>query len=369
MRTTMPNFYDEQHNKDPRIPLEQLKLITGTSSKTVWCQFVSLTQPMFRREMFVERSKYFESDAVALLIDDRNNLGYFWSIPWTLFMLGPQWRLQIIARKKNKDMFEAIISHFGLVNAYVDTFEERYGFGEWIGEGFMRKVQFMLSKQFWEGIRGEKVIIFQDHAVPLKRWQREHARIVLDQIYMYAFAGAPWSLEEDTQPILPPHIEVSEIKPTANWRHGPGGNGGFSYRNRSLLIHHGVDLRVPYDKLLSKKTNLTWLGDHHEDLVWGQILSKLEHGVAPKRLEHKFAQELLSSPSPLGMHNFFAHHSVKETVRLVQLAGKEFFGVQENVFEIVSGGENIFSDGEPWLSVWNEMKSEFPHGTLPDECV
>ena len=72
----------------------------------------------------------------------------------------------------------------------VDTFEDRHGSGAWMPEWFMNKVQYMISTQFWEGVRGEYVVVIQDNGVPTRRWDSAEARIITEAIFKYGYAGS-----------------------------------------------------------------------------------------------------------------------------------------------------------------------------------
>ena len=347
----------------PQRPAHGIELTLG-SSRSIWCQFISHTRHFLRPEMFADRWKFIDrTDKYAVLWDDRENLAYFWSIPWILHMLGPEWAMQILAYESNKGFFQSIVDEFHLENVFIDTFENRYGYGAWISPNLMRKSQFLLAKQFWEGLDGEYILIVQDHGVPMKHWRKKEARAILETLYTYAYVGAPWSLS-DTSALQT--LNVSTMSPGADFIASPGGNGGFSLRKRSWAVRHGVDMKVDTRKLLSNVTkDFQKLGVAHEDWLWGQILARYSDGVAPKLLASKFSVELLTDNGSLGTHNFPSYHSPRETAQFVNDAAREFFNTGElDVFEI----EEKPDEQEHWLESWVSLQQRFPNASLPMEC-
>jgi len=325
--------------------------------------------------MFKYHQKFGESDFTALLIDDRENLAHWWTIPWTLDMLGPSWTMQIISRQVNRNFFKFIIDEYELENSVrLDTFEDLYGYDGWMGETWVHSVQFLLSRQFWEAIHGEHILTIQDHGVPIQRWDTRYARNTLRKVFEYGYAGAPWTLEEteSVSKLFRKASYLHSLHPSERWRESPGGNGGFSYRRRSLCLKHGIDLDVPVHLSMSKAgyKRFNELGVEHEDWVWGQILSSKEKkGVAPVDLENRFAAESLLGKDPLGVHNFAGLHSPTETLNMVQRAASRFFRVSNDVFTVVNNEDGCKSTRHHFEhESWQPILSRFPRASLPVEC-
>jgi len=169
---------------------------------------------------------------------------------------------------------------------------------------------------------------------------------MFEEIFQYGYAGAPWSLDEDDEQ--------------------PGGNGGFSYRKRSVLSENAIDLKVEFRDLLSITTNRSALGVQHEDVVLGKLLRAVDLGVAPKHLEHQFACELLYQPKPFGVHDFALFHNTAQTTQLVRLALAEFYGFSDGlqVLELGSAPAQRFE----WQTSWLKLQEIFPNAILPKEC-
>ena len=327
-----------------------------------------MNKDLFRaRKLFLQAGL---AEKIVLIVDDRPLLTYFWTIPWTLYMLGPEWRLQILSQKSNKYIFEAIVEDYALDNVFIDTLEDRYGYGDWIDTQFLHKVQFMLSKQFWQGVRGERVLIVQDHGVPVRRWDSPSAAVVVQELFKYAYAGAPWSLHANNISSYPSGPEiVKNVIQTPVWPADPGGNGGFSYRKRSVFLELGVDIGVPFENLLANSTRHDSLGTEYEDWVWGRVIGDRPFGTAPKLLENMFSSETLDSLTPLGVHNYYHHHSWRKTRRLVHFAMSEFFSCHQVVGSLTScPAEKAEFLLHPWSRPWDELLRRFPSSTPPNEC-
>lgn len=335
----------------------------------MWCQFISQVKPLFTADLFQERRRVRLTNKVVVLVDDRENLGLWWTIPWTMHMLGPDWALQIIAFPHNFEFFKTLVNELQIKNSYVDLINERFGYGPWVSDRTIHRVQFFLSKQFWQGVRAEHVLIIQDHGVPVRRLRgNAQMRKLFAKVSTYSYAGAPWSLEETSaEPMIDATTNLRFLKRPAGrrWFSDPGGNGGFSYRKRSAMIKHGVDLGVATADLLRKSTDLRPLGTYIEDWCWGKILgdSNQTSGAAPKLLEHEFASELLHHPQPFGVHNFAGHHSPNATLQIIRLALNEFF--QRPVEVVLDTVSEQLKDRQ---SVWVDLQDRFPTSVLPKEC-
>ena len=316
----------------------------GENTESLWCQLMSATLPLLHEDLFVERFVTSNSDKVALLVAHRSNLAHFWSIPWTLYMIGPEWRLQVITTQSEAHFFQAVIQHFDLKNAFVDTFEDLYGYEPSISRDFMVRQQYMLARQFWEGVRGEFVLVFQAHGVPVRRWDSVRAQSFMNELFKYGYAGAPWDLSGDTS----------------------GGNGGFSFRRRSFLLMHALDVNATSNMMLKSETDLSVLGGENEDAVLSMILAKVPFGVAPKYIEHPFSSETLSHPMPMGVHNYAPRHSSVEMKAITIMALQEFFDTLD--VSIIFDHESEPTD-QPWMGIWYSFRERFPHIEVPLECT
>jgi len=354
------------------LPLSKTSVWTARS---IWCQFISNIVTFFNPEMFQERYHYVNAtDKFALLIDDRLTLANWWSIPWSLHMLGPEWGLQIFARKNNIHVFEGIVREYKLANVYIDTLQSKYGLNESLPAHWIHDVHFMLTKQFWMGLRGEHILILQDHGVPVRRWNTVASQVILKNIFEYAYAGAPWSFVErkhdsNSSKIDPTNLKAIRQDAHGLWKADGGGNGGFSYRKRSWMMAFGIDSSSSVEDLLNSSVeSFNYLGHENEDWLWGRILSAHRHGVAPTRLECQFAAEtLMECDGVLGVHNYATYHSVQDTVHLVQSAAKEFFQVETPIFRVRLTTERVARQS-PWLNSWRHLKY-YSELSAPMECT
>jgi hypothetical protein len=339
----------------------------GTST-TVWCNFMSYTLQNLKPVLFKQRKFASQPVQVALIMEDRLNLVYWWNIPWALNMLGDEWALQILTTKSLKYFFEDIVEAYSLQNVFVDTLEERFGYGSWVPTHVIHKWSFMMAKQFWQGVRGEYVLVMQDHGVPVRRWDSDDALGTLAKIRKYAYAGSPWSLQQKEN--APDIADVENFvrctlqNGTGNYYTDPGGNGGFSLRKRSIFEQFGIDLNVSRRGLFSKSVDFSALGTANEDWLWSQILGNVHFGTAPKLLEHEFSVELLKHPKPLGCHNYAAYHGAHDTYALVELALSEFFQMGTK-YSLRS--DSAFNSID-WASSWTSLQKQYPTALLPTEC-
>ena len=119
-----PTSVDRELRPFPKLPSLKLS-ISRTSPTSAWCDFVSYTLSHMTPEMFLDRHHASsETDKLVLLIDDRYHLGHFWTIPWTLNLLGPDWGLQILTKETSAHFYRKILDHYAITNAKVDTFED-----------------------------------------------------------------------------------------------------------------------------------------------------------------------------------------------------------------------------------------------------
>ena len=324
----------------PIVPIMPIYVPSTYSGTDVWCAFISNTMKYFTAGMFQTRSNFAETDKVVLLVDSRQNLAHFWSIPWTLYMLGPDWRLQIITKAENVPFYQSLVRLYELTGVYVDSLEKRYGYGSWIDDGFMHRVQFFLAKQFWQGIRGEYIINIQDHGVPLRRLAGDpEMEQLLSKLFKYGYAGAPW--------------------PDA-----VGGNGGFSYRRKSVLLQHTEDVGVHFSLLLSKTADLSRLGTAHEDTVLCTKLRDQEVGLPSQELLQQFSSETILNQKSFGVHNIAPRHDQHAVQEKINLALKSFFLCDEDL--MLLSGDTIQHSSD--LHVWQKMQEIYPNSTHPTEC-
>ena len=361
--------------------------VNGTTPEALWCHFTGTFISQLNRELFTGRAKHSNNNKVVVFMDDRLNLALWWAIPWTLYMLGDDWSLQILTVSRNVYLFEQLIQEFDLANVYIDTAEDLYDFGPHISDGFFAHGQYYLTKQFWEGIRGEVVLLAQDHGVPMRRWNTPEASDFFASVSHYWYMAAPWSratvnffdisdgprnmseLLSKLEPItsIDHFLEerASRLNITANgrlWRFVSGGNGGFRLVKRSKLLELSVDMTRPRQHLLSEQFTQLQLSPMNEDVLWGLVLESYDFGTALKHVEQQFSAELIDSQRPYGIHNYAHYHSLDSLQRLLQCATHDFFCKEKDILDF-SGALGVLN------SNWKNLLKRFPEAKLPRECT
>ena len=118
--------------------------------------------------------------------------------------------------------------------------------------------EILKTVDFWEKVRGEKILMFQTDSLLL--------RSGVDEFLKYDYIGAPWSKPKEGQIV---------------------GNGGLSLRTKQKMIEICIKHK-DYDETL-------------EDIYFNKHLNGV--GVADIETAKKFSMEDIYSPNPLGIHN------------------------------------------------------------------
>jgi FkbM family methyltransferase len=148
---------------------------------------------------------------VAVIIEPRNHKYLIGVIKQVMSKLGNTWNLRIFGSDKNEATIkENIKGTYTFVNMHIDDFVSPDAYS-----------LFMQSKQFWDKIAEQHVIIFQTDSFILSN----NYGIPLQ----YGFIGAPYSfgLYDNSGSI----IDI-----TTPVKSGFNINGGFSYRNKQVML-------------------------------------------------------------------------------------------------------------------------------------
>jgi hypothetical protein len=114
------------------------------------------------------------------------------------------------------------------------------------------------SSNFWQKVRGEKILIFQSDSIML--------RSGIDDFLIYDYVGAPWTKPKENSMV---------------------GNGGFSLRTKKIML----DITSKYiDEDI-----------HMEDIFFAKYLKN--QLVADIDTAKKFCVEDVFYPTPLAVHN------------------------------------------------------------------
>jgi FkbM family methyltransferase len=151
------------------------------------------------------------SNKVAVIIEPRNHKYLIGVIKQAMHKLGDTWNLRIFGSDKNEAIVkENIKGTYTFINMRIDDFVSPDAYS-----------LFMQSKQFWDKISEEHILIFQTDSFILSN----NYSIPLQ----YGFIGAPYHLG---------YYDVSGnyIDINAPVKGGCNINGGFSYRNKKAML-------------------------------------------------------------------------------------------------------------------------------------
>lgn len=376
----------------PRLEDDQFVKIRANSSKMAWCEFTGSMLSHLTSDLFSDRAVRADSYKVVVFFETRLNLALWWAIPWTLFMLGSEWSLQIIAPASHAYFYQQLIQAYSLADCHIDTLEELYGYKHNLSGNFLGHGTYFITQQFFQGLRGELVLIAAGHGVPMRRWDTPEALRFFEQSKQYKHMGAPWSrisvnffdflkgpenMTDLVYTYLAGFSSVDEFLATRAlllnvstsdgklWRLLDGGNGGFRLLNRSVFVQLSLDIAKRQEELFSvvdldSELPLIASGTN-EDILWGLLLGNLENGAAPKHVLQQFSAELLDSDKPYGIHNYAFHHSIENLARVLQFASQEFFCTNRSVLKLSSDQGEIHEN-------WQNILKRFPEGTEPLEC-
>lgn len=114
----------------------------------------------------------------------------------------------------------------------------------------------LTSKEFWEDIDEENILIIQHDSALL--------RSGIEEFYKWDYVGAPWTFQQH------------------------GGNGGLSFRKKSAMIE--CIEKVPYN------------GIDNEDIYFSNALKTLGKNLAPREACEQFSCEAIFKLGTLGYH-------------------------------------------------------------------
>jgi hypothetical protein len=140
----------------------------------------------------------------------------------------------------------------------------------------------LLTKEFWENIKAEHILIYQQDAVVFKD--------NIDEFLEYDYIGAPWLAHQDDNTI-------------------GVGNGGFALRKKSTLLKcletvHPSKLKVSESTENYMKS--TGLSLPPEDVYFSKTIIDYKLGkVADRETAKRFSEERVKSPDSFGGHQYW----------------------------------------------------------------
>ena len=203
----------------------------------------------------------------AVIIEPRNHKYLIGVIKQVMSKLGDTWNLRIFGSDKNEaNIKENIKGTYKFINMHIDDFVSPDAYS-----------LFMQSKQFWDKIAEEHILIFQTDSFILSN----NYSIPLQ----YGFIGAPYRLG---------YYDVSGnyIDINAPVKGGCNINGGFSYRNKKAMLEcinkvsnndiinyrkqHGLNVDFFIDRLIIP-----------EDVFFNNAMAVLNYPIPVSSADHE----------------------------------------------------------------------------------
>ena len=157
---------------------------SNEESNTIWKQFLL--------EEYVKHVGYIpfisnETDYYAVIIEPRSLSEIFTAIKTTMFYLNEsnsiiKWGLQIFHGTDNYNFIYDVTKEWGEIeytNIGVENFTH------------MEHSRYMETPEFWEKVKGKKVLIFQADSMIIRHG--------IDEFLEYDYVGAPWRKPKENQ--------------------------------------------------------------------------------------------------------------------------------------------------------------------------
>ena len=224
-------------------------------AKKVWDEYIEYVSDKFK---YYTPLIYKDTEFNAVIIEPRQHNNLYTVLRVVMYHLNEtssknKWGLQIFHGTNNEDYVKNCINGWNnvtLTNLGVENLTH------------IEHSEFMETPQFWDQVKGEKILIFQTDSLLL--------RSGIDEFLMYDYVGAPWRKPKENQYV---------------------GNGGLSLRTKKVM------------------RNISSKYDVHEQ-IWEDIYF-IKHlkgeNVADIETAKKFSMEDVYSDNPLGVHNPIRH--------------------------------------------------------------
>jgi hypothetical protein len=224
----------------------------------------NLVLPKFKRDGLFE----------SVLVEFREYPHVEFIIRNTILKLGTKWSHTVICGKKNFDMMYKICK---TINPYIKVIKidkENMTQGEYS--------QFLMTKKFWDLLKGEKIFIYQEDSLVFKN--------NIDEFLEYDYIGAPFSKKSDDTPNCV-------------------GNGGLSLRSKSVML--SVINKIHYDDCVYNSSTLEYMKSVYlevppEDVYFSKCIQEYGLGlVADWDSASDFSSESVYNENSFGGHKFW----------------------------------------------------------------
>lgn len=190
---------------------------------------------------------------VAVIVETRNHPALQFVINQALQVLPKEWVVQIFhgPNVHVEDSDRVVLTPMPETNLTVGQYSQK-----------------LMSREFWQQVQGEHILVFQCDTVLLTNSANKIADFL-----QYNYVGAPW-----------------------RWKNGKVGNGGLSLRRKSAVL----DVLDRVDR------------SRPEDVAFSNVIGN----VAPLHIARMFSVESMFHPSPVGVHKPWKHLSSRELEEL-----------------------------------------------------
>jgi beta-1,4-mannosyl-glycoprotein beta-1,4-N-acetylglucosaminyltransferase len=222
-----------------------------------------------------------------LLIDNRSSFKLEVVLLDMLYFTSTNIGLQIIHSSENKQFWYDILEKYDLQNVHLSEVDKSHF------ESSDTYNQFMFSEEFYNIVKGDKVLLFQLDSLLL--------RPLDETMFTYDWIGAPW-IYEGIISLQPHNYQLLKDKK-------PIGNGGFCIRNikKCRLVAKTIHYKMPKFPA-------------HEDVIYSYLLQEnkdyLHINMPSVDTAATFSIECGSNKDAMGMHAFYKYNS-PETIEYV----------------------------------------------------
>ena len=230
-----------------------------------------------KTEELIDKTKIIEvpkvSDFTVIIPEDR-------ILPHFEFLLRdaidklPNFSVKLICTKKSFESMQTICNNINENIQIIDSEIEKFDQNSYNN--------LFLSKDFWNKIDAEHILIYQQDAIIFRKG--------IDEFLEYDYIGAPWPSGSDDNII-------------------GVGNGGFSFRKKSAMLRCLETIspsKLKLGETTRKYIELHSLDNPPEDVYYSKTMLDFHIGkVADRETANKFSQERIFSENPFGGHQYW----------------------------------------------------------------
>ena len=279
----------------PVIPILLNKTQTALSNQTIRTnQTIEIKIDKLTISLKIPKCNIYQK--IAVIVELRSDKFLIEIIKHFMKYLDNTWKIQIFHGLLNKDMIiSALKEHILNINATDINKDNRIILCQ-INKNNLTKIEYstlLLCRQFWELCFGQHILIFQmDSCINPK------SKISIDSFLHWDYIGAPWDPKRLLKSLL------------NNKKTLTVGNGGFSLRNREVMI-------AVMDAIDRKYSNFKKECPNEDMLICSVLATKpfAKVKVADIHTAKQFAVEKLYEPHALGIHNPWKHLKPAEIAR------------------------------------------------------